>query len=92
MEFEWDLDKEQSNVRKHRIGFTEAMTVFNDPFEITIEDRAHSLDEDRFLSLGTSEADRLLVVSYTERESERIRIIGARAASRRERRQYEQTH
>ena len=91
MEFEWDPDKEQSNVRKHRIRFAEAMTVLNDPFEITIEDRAHSLDEDRFLSLGTSEAGRLLVVSYTERQSERIRIIGARTASRRERRQYEQT-
>lgn len=91
MKFEWDPDKEQSNVRKHRIGFTEAMTVFNDPFEMTIEDRAHSLDEERFLSLGTSEAGNMLVVSYTERHGERIRIIGARTASRRERRQYEQT-
>ena len=71
MEFEWDPDKEQSNVRKHRAGFAEAMTVFNDPFEITIEDRAHSLDEDRFLRLGTSEAGRLHVVSYNERQSER---------------------
>ena len=91
MEFEWDRDKEQSNVRKHRVGFAEAMTVFNDPLEITIEDRGHSLDEERFLSLGTSEAGRLLVVSHTERQSGRIRIIGARTASRRERRQYEQT-
>ena len=47
------------------------MTVFNDPLEVTIEDKAHSLDEDRFLSLGTSEAGGLLVGSYTERQSER---------------------
>ena len=91
MEFEWDLNKEQSNVRKHQVGFAEAMTVFEDRFEITVEDRTHALDEDRFLSLGTSEASRLLVVSYTERHRGRIRIIGARTASRRERKQYEQT-
>lgn len=89
MEFEWDPDKEQSNVKKHQVDFAEAKTVFNDPLEVTIPDPTHSLDENRFLSLGRSETDRLVVVSYTERHGDRIRIINARLASRKERRQYE---
>lgn len=89
MEFEWVPDKEQSNVKKHQVDFAEAKTVFNDPLEVTIPDPTHSLDENRFLSLGRSETDRLVVVSYTERHGDRIRIINARLASRKERRQYE---
>lgn len=89
MELEWDPDKEQSNVKKHQVDFAEAKTVFNDPLEVTIPDPTHSLDENRFLSLGRSETDRLVVVSYTERHGDRIRIINARLASRKERRQYE---
>ncbi len=89
MEFEWDPDKEQSNVKKHQVDFAEAKTVFNDPLEVTIPDPTHSLGENRFLSLDRSETDRLVVVSYTERHGDRIRIINARLASRKERRQYE---
>lgn len=89
MEFEWDPDKEQSNVKKHQVDFAEAKTVFNDPLEVTIPDPTRSLGENRFLSLGRSETDRLVVVSYTERHGDRIRIINARLASRKERRQYE---
>ena len=89
MEFEWDPDKERSNVGKHGLGFAEAMTVFNDPFELTVSDPDHSIGEARFVSVGESEAGRLLVVSYTERTRGGIRIIGARPASRKERRQYE---
>lgn len=89
MEFEWDPDKEQSNVKKHQVDFAEAKTVFNDPLEVTIPDPTHSLGENRFPSLGRSETDRLVVVSYTERHGDRIRIINARLASRKERRQYE---
>ena len=88
MEFEWDPEKERSNLDKHGVGFTEAATVFGDPLEITISDPDHSIGEARFLSMGYSSLNRLLVVSYTERE-DRIRIISARAASSRERRQYE---
>lgn len=70
------------------MAFTEAQTVFGDPLEVTIPDPDHSDGELRFLSLGRSEADRLLVVSYTERDS-RVRIISAREATPRERRDYE---
>ena len=88
MEFEWDPEKEQSNMQKHGVDFTEAATVFGDPLELTISDPDHSIGEYRFLSMGHSSRNRILVVSYTEREN-RIRIISARVASPKERRQYE---
>ena len=71
------------------MGFGEAATVFGDPLEVTVPDPDHSVTEQRFLSIGLSEAGRVLVVSYAERVSNRIRIISAREASRRERRGYE---
>ena len=88
MEFEWDPDKEQSNIEKHGVDFTEAATVFGDPLELAVSDPDHSVGEFRFLSIAHSSLNRILVVSYTERE-DRIRIIGARTASPKERRQYE---
>ena len=88
MQFEWDPDKAESNAAKHDVEFVEASTVFADPLELTIQDPDHSSDEDRFLSLGISSKGRLLVVSFTER-SQRIRLISARPATPRERRQYE---
>jgi uncharacterized DUF497 family protein len=88
VEFEWDPDKEQSNIEKHGVDFTEAATVLGNPLELTISDPDHSVGEFRFLSIAHSSLNRILVVSYTERE-ERIRIINARTASLKERRQYE---
>ena len=88
MEFEWNPDKERSNVEKHDVDFAEAFTVFGDPLEYTIADPDHSLREHRYLSMGNSSHNRLLVVSYTERD-EHVRIISARVASQHERRQYE---
>ena len=90
MEFEWDAKKAESNVAKHGVTFPEAMTVFGDPLELVIADPYHAEDEFRFLSMGQSESGRLLVVAYTEREG-RTRIINAREAIPRERRQYEST-
>jgi uncharacterized DUF497 family protein len=88
LRFEWDTAKSASNFEKHAVSFSEAMTVFGDPLEVTVRDPDHSESEFRFLSIGMSHLGRLLVVSYTERE-ERIRIISAREASRKERREYE---
>ena len=90
MEFEWDPDKAAANVEKHGVEFSEAMTVFGDPLELTIADPDHSEGEVRFLSIGVSAAGRLLVVAYTEREG-RTRIINAREPTRTERKQYEST-
>ncbi len=88
MEFEWDPEKADENLRKHGVAFTEGLTIFGDPLEVMIPDPDHSEGELRFLSLGRSEAGRLLVVCYTERGS-RVRIISAREATPKERRDYE---
>jgi uncharacterized protein len=88
MEFEWDIVKADSNIEKHGASFAEAMTVFGDPLEVTIPDPDHSEGEFRLLSLGRSAQGRLLVVAYTEREG-RIRLISAREAMPKERREYE---
>ena len=88
-EFEWDPEKALANARKHGVSFSEATTVFGDPLAMNKPDPSHSLDEHRFLLLGQSERYRLLVVAYAERPP-RTRIINARLATRRERRQYEE--
>ncbi len=88
MEFEWDDTKAEANERKHGVSFEEAMTVFADPLSLTGFDPAHSDEEDRYITMGTSAAGRLLVMSHTDRNA-KIRLISAREASRRERRDYE---
>ena len=86
VEFEWDPAKAASNLRKHRIDFADAVTVFDDELAITIPDP--DSEEERFVTTGADAVCRLLVVVYTWRE-DRIRIISARRATRRERRAYE---
>ena len=92
MEFEWDQTKAQNNQKKHGVSFSEASTIFGDPMELTIADPDHSQEEFRFLSIGISALGNLLLVSYTERQENRIRIISARKATKHEERQYEQKH
>jgi uncharacterized DUF497 family protein len=87
--FEWDDNKERANRRKHGVSFTEAKTVFDDPFCLIVEDVLHSTGENRFLAIGYSSSQDILVVIYTER-GYNIRIISARSATRGERRLYEQ--
>ena len=87
--FEWDPIKAGSNFRKHGIVFEEATTVFSDSHSLTIDDPIHSMREKRFVTIGLSNNNRLVIVVHTDRE-ERIRIISARLASRRERKQYEE--
>jgi hypothetical protein len=86
--FEWDPAKASDNLRKHRVAFTEAATVFRDPLGITAHDPHHSDAEDRYLTVGASAARRLLIIAHTERRG-RIRIISARELNHRERREYE---
>lgn len=89
LSFEWDEEKAKANVKKHRIGFDEATTVFTDPFSITIHDPAHSADEQRYVDIGSSANRRVLVVVYTERGSN-IRIVSCRKATPSERKLYEE--
>ncbi len=88
MQFEWDDTKADSNQRKHGVLFTEAMTVFGDPLSLTMFDPDHSAEEARFITIGNAATGRLIVVSHTDRGSQ-IRIISARVATKRERKDYE---
>jgi len=87
--FEWDAKKAELNARKHGAAFEEASTVFGDPLGLLMPDPDHSLDEDRYLVLGMSNRQRLLVVAFAERPPY-TRLISARRATRAERRRYEE--
>jgi uncharacterized DUF497 family protein len=89
--FEWDAGKAATNARKHGVSFEEAATVFADPDALDGPDLKHSAQENRFLRLGRSLQGRVVIVAYTVRGSgdeEKIRIISARRASRKERSAY----
>ena len=88
MQFEWDRAKAESNVRKHRVSFDEAVTVFYNPLAATFDDPGHSVGERRLITVGYSSRGRLLVVAHAER-AETIRIISARLATARERKRHE---
>lgn len=90
LQFEWDPKKANKNVNKHHVSFEEAATVFSDPLALTIPDPLHSAAEDRYVELGESDSGRLLVVVFTERD-DRICIISARKATRKERNDYEES-
>jgi len=87
--FEWDTAKASRNLSKHGISFDEARTVFDDPLFITFLDEEHSHDEERYITLGLSTMNNLLLIAHTEREGV-IRIISARKATNNERRHYEE--
>jgi uncharacterized DUF497 family protein len=89
MEFEWDEGKAQNNLRKHGVDFAEAATAFADPLAAIFADPDHSQEEVREILVGYSERNRLLIVSFTERD-EGVRIISARVATPRERRTHEE--
>ena len=89
MDFIWDEEKAEINIRKHEVSFEEASTVFFDEHALEIFDPDHSEDEDRFLLLGLSSTLRLLVVCHCYRENDAlIRIISARKATRKETQAY----
>lgn len=88
MNFEWEEAKAAANLRKHKVSFEEASTVFEDNLSLTGRDPDHSLGERRFVTFGVSAKNRVLVVSHTER-NDKIRIISARPATRTERKIYE---
>jgi uncharacterized DUF497 family protein len=89
VEYEWDPGKDRTNREKHGVSFAEASTVFLDPLHVTVFDERHSIGEFRFRTIGYTSTNQLVIVAHTDRE-DRIRIITAREATARERRQYEQ--
>ena len=90
IQFEWDKKKAGSNYRKHRVSFEDALTIFADPLSLTSSDPGHSFGESRYVTVGREARGRLLVVAHTDR-ADKIRLLSARRATRREIAQYEET-
>ncbi len=91
--FEWDIGKLKQNIRKHKVSFQQAGTIFCDSHAVSIFDKEHSQKEERWITIGKDENEMLLVVVHTFREIDAslccIRIISARKATRKETKQYE---
>jgi uncharacterized DUF497 family protein len=87
--FEWDPDKAKKNIKVHGVSFDEASTSFKDALSLTLYDPLHSEGEDRMVLIGNSFKNRMLVIVHTER-GDKIRIISARKATKKERKQYEE--
>ena len=87
MKYQWDKTKATSNLKKHGIEFADAVSVFSDELAITIPE--NRFDEERFVTIGMDGFGRISVIVFTWR-SEEIRLISARLAERRERKQYEE--
>jgi uncharacterized protein len=87
LEFDWDPEKSRTNLQKHGVSFFEAASALSDPFSITEYDSIHSIGEDRFITIGCSDRQRLLVIVHTERETS-IRLISARPATSKEKKLY----
>lgn len=91
MKFEWDIEKEKLNRKKHKVTFREACYIFADKYMLTFYDKEHSEDEDRWITIGQSLSSSILVVAHTYRKikgKEIVRIISARKASKHEEKQY----
>jgi uncharacterized DUF497 family protein len=89
MEFKWDPKKAAKNLRKHKVSFKEAATVFSDPLSATVPDPDHSEEENRYIIVGMANRFRQLIVSFAE-QGDCIRIISARELTRTERKTYEE--
>ncbi len=88
LEFEWHPLKAAENLKKHKVSFEEAMTIFGDKRHLEVPDCEHSLDEMRYLAIGRSVKGRILTLIFTERGT-KLRLISARLAEPWERREYE---
>jgi uncharacterized protein len=91
--FEWNELKARENLRKHKVSFEEAKTIFNDPLLLTFRDEVHSNYEERYISIGFSAENEILLVVHTEREQNEgliIRVISSRKATTSERKVYEE--
>lgn len=92
--FEWDANKARANLRKHKVSFDEARTVFNDPLLVTFPDDEHSQQEERLISIGLSTTNKLLLIVHLEQVETQeyllIRLISCRKATSLERKAYEE--
>ena len=91
MIYEWDPKKAAANRTKHKVSFDEATSVFTDPFAQTFDDPDHSLDEKRFITIGTSSKQRILFLAHADRGEDHVRIIHARPATKTEAHAYQES-
>ena len=89
LQLEWNSEKAKINLQKHQVSFDEASTIFDDSLFITFLDEEHSIDEERYITIGLSKRQRLLLVAHTDRQG-RIRIISARKVTKNEQRFYKE--
>jgi uncharacterized protein len=92
MKFEWDTAKEKINKRKHKLSFSDACYIFTDKHMLTLFDPDHSAHEERWVTMGQARNGKIIIVVHTYCEEdngeERVRIISARKATKREADQY----
>jgi len=90
--FEWDSNKAKKNLVKHKVSFERASTIFKDPNALSIYDAEHSIEEDRWVTMGSDNSGILLIVCHTyiqfNDEEINIRIISSRKANKKEYKQY----
>lgn len=91
MIYEWDPKKADENLKRHKISFDEATSLFTDPFALTFDDPAHSVDEQRYITIGTSSTQRILFLSHADRGEDHVRIISARSATPTEAHAYQES-
>lgn len=93
-DFEWDPKKARNNIRKHKVSFERATTIFRDPNLLSIPDEEHSKSEERWITMGLDESGVILVISHTFLKAavkvSRVRLISARKASKQEAKHYEE--
>lgn len=89
MQFEWDIEKAETNFKKHSVSFVEAETIFGDPLAKIFDDETQSFEEKREIIVEHSANNRLLIVSFTERANDTVRIISARMTTAHEGKGYE---
>ena len=89
--YEWDPKKAKANLRRHTVSFDEAASVFTDPSALTFDDPAHSFDEPRYITIGTSGKQRVLFLSHADRGDDHVRIVSARRATPTEAHAYQES-
>jgi len=89
--YEWDPKKADDNLRRHKVSFDEATSVFADPMAMTFDDPDHSAEEQRHITIGTSSKHRLLFLSHADRGEDHVRIISARTVTRTEAHAYQES-
>jgi uncharacterized DUF497 family protein len=89
--YQWDPRKAQENLKRHKVSFDEATSVFADPFALTFDDPEHSLDEQRYITIGTSSKQRIVFLSHADRDEDHVRIISARPATTTEAHAYQES-